>query len=79
MAQQVVYTCDRCGQPGAVHLELEVSATPVKDAPNDEDVTIRLLDLCLADAARGLKMATEGMGYVAKRAWIAAVLEKDKS
>lgn len=79
MAQQITYTCDRCGKPGAIHLELEVAVTPLKSGPEgqDEDVEIRLLDLCLDDAARALKLSTDGMGYVVKKAWIDSVLRKD--
>lgn len=79
MAQQISYTCDRCGQPGALHLELEVGVTPLGTSAEgqDEDVEIRLLDLCLLCTARALKLSTEGMGYAVKRGWIDAVLKKD--
>lgn len=77
MAQRIVYSCDRCGAPGAVHLDLEVGVTKVAGTDNDEDVEIRMLDLCLACSARALKLSTDGMGHAVKRAWIDAVLGKD--
>lgn len=66
MASRVVYYCDRCGQGGVFHLNLDVA-----------EGEKRAVDLCVNCGARALSKATDGMGFAAKVAWLEAVLAKD--
>jgi hypothetical protein len=66
MAQKLIFVCDRCGQPRAVALEVDVAQTVVDDV---EQTATAKLDLCWPCVAEALKQLMTRTPVETKRAW----------